>query len=166
MRVIERGAIRVSKAIAELAAFVNGARCLRCRVTRYSTGEGELLKKTTHSIEILLDRRIDLAVSPFEISISHHTGTAMAGAADIDDVEVASLDDPIEVDIDEIESGRRTPVSQQPRLDVLRFQGLLEQWVIEQINLSYREIIRSTPIGIDTRQFLPIHDGRSFGPNR
>ena len=36
----------------------------------------------------------------------------MAGTADIDDVEVTSLDDPVEVDVDEIEPGRGAPVSE------------------------------------------------------
>ena len=54
----------------------------------------------------------------------------MAGTADIDDIEVASLDDPIEMSIDEIESGSRSPVAQQPQptpieqvLELLTEQG-------------------------------------------
>jgi hypothetical protein len=57
-------------------------------------------------------------------------------------------------------------MSQQPRLDVLRFKRLSQQWVIEQINLPYREIIRRAPIGIEVRQFLPVEDSRPFCFNR
>src|SRR5262245_17967263 len=34
------------------------------------------------------------------------------------------------------------------------FQRLLEQWIVEQIDLPYREIVRGSPIGVEARQFL------------
>jgi hypothetical protein len=70
------------------------------------------------------------------------------------DAEVTSLDDAVEMGIDEIESGRCAPVSQQPRLNMRRFERLLEQWIVEQINLPYREIVRGSPINVEVRQFL------------
>src|SRR5215468_12788028 len=45
--------------------------------------------------------------SIFKIGIGHHAGTAVTWTADIDDVEIMSLDEPVEVSIDKIESGRR-----------------------------------------------------------
>src|ERR1043166_5208384 len=108
----------------------------------------------THSVNVLPDRWIDLAVGSFEIGVGHHAGTAVAGTADIDDVEVTSLDDAVEVGIDEIEPGRRAPVSQQARLDMLGSQRLPQQWIVEQINLPNREIGCGSPIGGEKRQLL------------
>ena len=45
----------------------------------------------------------------------------MTRTADVDDIKVMRFDDAVEVDIDEIEPGRRAPVSEQTRLDMLRF---------------------------------------------
>jgi hypothetical protein len=56
--------------------------------------------------------------------------------------------------IDEIEPGRSAPVSEQARLDVLRFQRLPEQRIVEQIYLSNRKIVGGAPIGVEMRQFL------------
>src|SRR5712671_3238696 len=56
--------------------------------------------------------------------------------------------------IDEIEPGRSAPVSEQARLDVLRFQRLPEQRIVEQVYLSNRKIVGGAPIGVEMRQFL------------
>src|SRR5437588_5875764 len=56
--------------------------------------------------------------------------------------------------IDEIEPGRSAPVSEQARLDVLRFQRLPEQWIVEQVYLSNRKIVGGAPIGVEARRFL------------
>ncbi len=54
---------------------------------------------------------------------------AVPWPGDIDDVEVVLLDDPVEVDVDEIQTGRRAPVAQQARLHMLERQRLLQQRV-------------------------------------
>ena len=92
-------------------------------------------EQTAHSLGVLPHRRIDLAVGAFKIGIGHHAGPAMTRTADIDDVEIMRLDDPVEVSIDKIEPGRRAPVSEQPRLNMLGLQWLLEQRVVEQIEI-------------------------------
>src|SRR5262245_45457839 len=78
----------------------------------------------------------------------------MAGTADIDNVEVTSLDDPVQVDIDEIQPRRCAPMPQQTWLDMLGFQRLTKQGIVEQINLPDRKIVRGPPISVETRQFL------------
>jgi hypothetical protein len=57
----------------------------------------------------------------------------VSGPGDVDDVEIVFLDDPVEVHIDEVEARRRAPVSEQPGLDVLRFEGLAEQRVVVEV---------------------------------
>ena len=62
----------------------------------------------------------------------------MARPGDIDHRQVMRLDDPIEMHIEEIEPWRRAPMPEQAWLDVLEFERLLEQWIVEQINLADR----------------------------
>jgi hypothetical protein len=46
-------------------------------------------------------------------------GPPWPGPHDVDHVEVAAADDPVQVNVDEVEPRRRAPVPEQPRLDVL-----------------------------------------------
>jgi len=50
-------------------------------------------------------------------------------------------DEPVQVGIDEIDAGRRSPVPEQPLLDVLRRERLLEQRVGFQVDLGHRQVI-------------------------
>jgi hypothetical protein len=45
-------------------------------------------------------------------------------------------------------------VSEQARLDVLGFQRLPQQRIVEQVYLSNRKIVGGTPISVEARQFL------------
>ena len=45
--------------------------------------------------------------------------STMARPGDVKDVEILFLDDAVQVRVDEIQSGRGSKVSQEPRLDVL-----------------------------------------------
>ena len=63
-------------------------------------------------------------------------------------VNHAARDDSVEVDVDEIQSGRRAPMSEQAGFDVLA----LEQRVVVQINLADGQIIGRPPIGIQLSQ--------------
>ena len=114
----------------------------------------------------MTDRWIDFAVGSFKIGVGHHAGTAVAGTADIDDVEVTSLDDAVEMGINKIEPRGRAPVSQQARLDMLGFQRLQQQWILEQIDLPNRQIVRGPPISIETRQLLSAHGIQLFALGR
>src|SRR6516165_8938241 len=58
------------------------------------------------------------------------------------------------MDVDEIVPWRSAPVSQQAWLNMLRFQRLPQQRVVEQVYLSNRKIVGGAPIGVEARQFL------------
>ena len=72
----------------------------------------------------------------------------MARARDVKHIKVKLLDDPVQMHIDEVLAWRRAPVADHQGLHVREFQGLLEQWVVVEINLSDREIVGSAPVGI------------------
>jgi hypothetical protein len=67
---------------------------------------------------------------------------------DIDDIQIVLLNQPVQMNIDEIEPGRSAPMPQQPGFDVFQFQRLSEQRIIEQINLAYREVVGSSPVSV------------------
>src|SRR6266581_6674831 len=86
----------------------------------------------------------------------------MAGADDVDGVEVALLDDPVGVRVDEVEAGGRAPVAQQPRLDVFELQWSIEQRVVEQIDLPDRQVVGRPPAS--TRRSAAARPAREDGP--
>jgi hypothetical protein len=73
-------------------------------------------------------------------------------AGDEDRVEVARTDRAVHVRVDEVQPGRRPPVPEQPRLDVLDAQRLAQQRVRKQIDLADREIVGGAPVGVDQFQ--------------
>jgi len=83
----------------------------------------------------------------------------MSRTDDIDHVQVMFFDQPVEVNIDEVQAGGGAPVPEQTRLDMLEREGGFEQWIVLQIDLSDREVIRGPPIRIHLFQ----HVGRQCG---
>ncbi len=73
----------------------------------------------------------------------------MPRAADVEDILIASGDDPIQVCIDEVQAWRRAPVTKQARFDMLRFQRFAEQGIVHEINLTDGQVIGSTPVAVD-----------------
>lgn len=55
---------------------------------------------------------------------------------------VAGLNDAVQVGIDEVQAGGRTPMSQEARLDVLGTQRLAQQRIIEQVVFSKSRLAR------------------------
>ena len=72
----------------------------------------------------------------------------MAGSGDIDDVGLRLADQAIQVDVDEILSGRSAPVSQQARFDVGFRERLAQQRIIQQVDLPDAEIICGVPVAL------------------
>ena len=158
--VVEGRAMGVRHRIAELPALVDRARRLRRDVARDAAGKRELGEQPLHPLLVLRNVGIDLAVSPLEIGVGDQPRPAVAGAGDVDHVEVELLDQPVEMDVDEVQARRRAPMSEQPRLDVVLRQRRLEQRIVEQIDLPDRQIVRRAPVGIDHRAFLVRQDVR------
>lgn len=45
-------------------------------------------------------------------------------------------------------------MSEKPRLDVLQFERLAKERIVEQINLSDREIVCRSPVGVHLAEFI------------
>ena len=146
--IVERRAIGVEQRIAELAAFMNGAGRFRRDMAGNSVRPGELAKQPMQSVPAALDRRIAFGIGPFQIGLRHDARAAMARTDDVHHVQIVLFDQPVEVDIEKVQSRRRAPMSQQARLDVLELERGFEQRIVLQIDLPDREIIGRPPIGV------------------
>ena len=72
----------------------------------------------------------------------------MAGPDDVHHVQVALLDDAIQVDIDEVQAWGRAPMAEQPWLDVFFLQRLFQERVIQEVDLPHGKVIRRAPPGV------------------
>ena len=153
VRVVEGRAIGMAERIAELASLMDAARRLGRHVAGNPAGEAELLEQPPHAVGVLADVRVDLAVGAFEIGVGDQRRPAVARPDHVDHVEIVALDDPVEVDIEHVQPGRGSPVPEQPRLDVLALQRLLQERVVEQVDLAHGQVVGGPPIGVHRLQF-------------
>jgi hypothetical protein len=152
VRVVERRAVGVGERVAELAPLVDRPGCLGRYMARNAAGKGELPEQPPQAVRVLGDLRVHLGVGPFEVRVGDHGRAAVAGAADIERVQVELPDHAIEVHVHEVETRRRAPVSEQPRLHVAELERLPEQRVVEQIDLPDGHVVRGSPVGVHERQ--------------
>ena len=154
VRVVERRAVGVRERVAELAALVDRARRLGRDVAGDAARERELAEQLAHALLVAGDGRVDLAVGPLEVGVGDDAGPAVAGADDVDRVEVPAPDDAVHVRVDQVEARRRAPVAEQARLDVLGQERLPEQRVVEQVDLADREVVGGAPVGVDQPELI------------
>ena len=148
VRIVEGGAIGMSQRIAEFAAFMDRAGRFRRDVAGNSVGPGKLAKQPLQPVAAAFDRRIVLGVRTFQIAVRHDAGAAVARADDVDHVQIVVFDQPVKMDVEEIQSCRRSPMPQQPGLDMFELEGGFQQRIILQIDLADGKVIRRTPIGM------------------
>ncbi len=102
--VVEGGSVGVGQGVAELAAFMDGARRLGCHVARHAAGEGELPEQRAHADRVPRDARVGLGVRALQPGVGEDRGTAVARAPDAQGVQRAVLDHPVEVGVDEVQT--------------------------------------------------------------
>ena len=62
--------------------------------------------------------------------------TAVARTDDVDHVQIIVFDQAIQMHVKEIQSGRRSPVPEQPRLDMFELEGGFQQRIVLQVDLA------------------------------
>ena len=154
--VVERSAIGMHERIAELAALVDRARSLRRDVARDAAGEGELPKEPPKAFLVAPDVRVDLRVGALEVGVGDERRPAVTGAGHEDRVQVVRLDRAVQVRVEEVQTRRRPPVTEEARLDVLERERLAQQWVVEQVDLSDGEVVGSSPVCVEEPELLGI----------
>ena len=152
--VVERRAIGVRQAIAELAALVDRARRLRGDVRADVAGEGELLEEPPEPFEVLALVGIGLGVGALEIGRPEDARGAVAGPGHEDHVEIVTTDHTVEVRPDKGERRAGAPVAEQPPLHVLGLQRLPQQRVVGEIDHPDRQVVAGTPPPIEERQLV------------
>src|SRR6267378_1071950 len=123
-------------------------------MARNASRERELRDEPLHALLIGRDVRIHPSVSSFEIGVRDQAWPAMSWAGDINHVQVVLLDEPVQMNIDEVQSWCGSPMAEKPRLDMVLCQRLLEQRVVEEIDLSDRQVVGGPPIRIHQSSFL------------
>src|SRR6266571_532139 len=105
-------------------------------MTGNAAWKGELREEPLQPLFILRDVRVDLAISTIEVGVCHEARSAVAWTRDVHYVQFVYFNDAIEMDVDEIQARRRSPVTKQAGLDVLALQRLPEERVIIEVNLT------------------------------
>src|ERR1700689_44455 len=99
-------------------------------MTGNSVRPGELTKQPLQSIPIAFDRGIAFSVRSFEIGHRHDPRAAMSGTDDVHHVQVVLFDQPVEVDIEKVQSRRRAPMAEEARLNMFQSQRYFEQRIV------------------------------------
>src|SRR5215469_8136989 len=69
-------------------------------------------------------------------------------------VEIVLLDHSIEMHPDEVLSWIRSPMAEQPALDVLGLQRFFEQRVVAQVDHPDAQVVARAPVSVDKLEFL------------
>src|SRR5215475_8808783 len=117
--VVVGGAVRVRDRVSKLPALMDRAWRLRGDVARDTAGERELGEEPLHALLVLGDVWVDFAVGSLEIGVGDQTGPAVSGTGDVKHVKVVLLDQPVQMNVYEVQAWCRSPVTQESRLDVL-----------------------------------------------
>jgi hypothetical protein len=108
-----------------------------------------LFEELLYPFFVLRNIRIQLAVGSFQVRIGYDSRAPMTRAGNVYDVEILLLDDAVEMNIDEVQSRRRAPVTQQSRFDVISLERFFQKRVVIELDLTDRQIIRGVPIRVD-----------------
>ena len=121
-------------------------------MTGNPAGKRELRKQVFQTGFVLCNVRINFTPSSFEVNIAYNRRAAVTGSGNIEHIQVILFDNPVQMHIDEVLAGCRSPVPDHQRLHVRQFQRLPKQRIVIEINLADREIVRGTPIRVHFSQ--------------
>ena len=162
--IVKGSAESVGERITQFTALMNRTGRLRRDVARDAARKGKLLEQPFHPLLVLADVGIDFAVGALEIRIRHQSGSAVAGPGKVDHIQALFLDDPVQVNVDEVQSGRRAPVTEQARFDMRQLERLFQERIVVEVNLSDREVVRRAPPGINPARQVRGKNASNFLP--
>ena len=102
----------MTERIAQFAAFVDRTGAFRRRMAGNTAGKRKLQEQLLQPGFILADVGVDFAVRAFKVSVAHHRRPAVSGAGDVEHIEVVLLDNAVQMHVNEVLSGRCTPMPQ------------------------------------------------------
>ncbi len=105
-RVVHPRRRRRGPGVAQLAALMDGAGGFGGHMAGDAAGEGEPLEELLHAVLVLRDVGVDLGVAAVQPVLRHHGVAAVAGAGEVDHVQIIPLDDPVQMGVDEVLPGQ------------------------------------------------------------
>ena len=87
------------------------SRRVRRRVARDAAWKRELAEQLEHAVLVKRDFGVEFAVSALHPRARDDPRRSVPGSGDEQDAEILGLNDPIEVEVDEVQSGRRTKMA-------------------------------------------------------
>ena len=145
-RVVHDRAVGVRQGVAQLAAFVDGARRLRSEVGRNATRVGELAEELLQASFVLGDVRVVLGVGAVDVGLSGTCRAAVARTHDEHGVLLVIGDQAVDVGEKEVQARGGAPVADQTVLHVIAGEGLLHQRVATQVDLADRHVVGDAPV--------------------
>jgi hypothetical protein len=97
---------------------------------------------------------INLRVMTFEIAVGESGRGTVAGAGNVNYIQIILSDQPVQVNPNQGLTGIRSPMAQKPVLDVFRFQRFAQEGIRAKINHACRKIIAGSPIRMHLAQFF------------
>src|SRR5271165_1962 len=119
VRIVVRGAARMGQHIAQFPALVDRARRFGSAVAADAPGKRKLLKELPQTFEVFALVGIHLGVGSFEVTRSKNAGSTMSRPSKKNHIKIVFLDQPVQVNVDKRQTRTRSPVPEQPVLDVL-----------------------------------------------
>src|SRR5262249_41499472 len=96
----------------------------------------ELGEEALHAFLVLGDVWVHFTIGSLKIGVGDQTRPAVSGAGDVKHVKVVLLYEPVEMNVYEVQAWCCSPVTQEPRLDVLLAQRLFEGGFVVEIDLA------------------------------
>ncbi len=146
VRVVERGAEGVHQSVAEFAALVDRPWRRDGDVARYPPGGGELPDQPGQARQVPRHLWVDLRIGAFQIGVGDQRRAAVPRPGHVQHILPSHPYQPVQLGIHQVQRRGRTPVTQQPRLDLPWLQCLAQQWIGTQIDLRHRQIICGLPV--------------------
>ena len=106
----------------------------------------ELPEEQAHAVLVLADLRVHFAVRAFQIRTGVERRAAVSGSGDVDDLRRVRLDQPVQMDVDEVLARRGAPVAEEPRFDLRCEERCAQQRVFEKIDLADAQIVGGVPV--------------------
>ena len=160
--VVKDSAEGMGDGVAQLAAFIDGARGLGRHVAGDAAREAELLEQPAHAFLVTADVGVDLAVGAVQVGVGHKEVAAVARTGDQDEVLVILLDNAVQVHVDKVLTGYGAPVPDNLLLHIVAGERTAQERIVQQVELSRCQVVGSTPVGVDLLQFGAVHDHLSF----
>ena len=98
--------------------------------------ERELGEELPETGFVLADVRIDLAVGALKVGMAHERRAAATGTSDIEHIQVILLDDPVQVNINEILGPVPYPSAHHKPFQMRQFERLFQQRIVVEVELA------------------------------